>query len=316
MQTDLSIIIPTLNEENYLPGLLDAISRQTWPPLEIIVADAGSSDQTVEVAQKAGCRVVPGGRPARGRNAGVAVARGDIFLFLDADVKPEAWFLAHALAEFNRRGLDVATCPVKPLEGNLIDAVFHETANVFMQAIRPVSPHAPGFCIFARRQAHQNIGGFDETLLMSEDHDYVRRITAQRGRFGILHFPITVSVRRLQTDGRWNVALRYAFLSANQMLGNRFNQALLDRYLGEYRFGDHQPNDFHRQAQYYSSVQHIGQITLSSVRRSANDAKLYTYAFVGRIQPWLVENHNNKPPNGKPARINVISNVDEDHNAG
>lgn len=60
----LSIIIPSLNEEAYLCGLLEAIRQQTRPPLEIIVADAGSSDRTVKIALQAGCRVVPGGRPA------------------------------------------------------------------------------------------------------------------------------------------------------------------------------------------------------------------------------------------------------------
>ena len=254
--------------------MLDAISRQTLAPLEIIVADAGSSDHTVEIAQQAGCRVVPGGRPARGRNAGAAVARGDVFLFLDADVHPGVGFLAHSLNEFNRRGLDVATCPIQPLGGNLTDAVIHKAANIFIQAIRPFSPHAPGFCIFARRQTHKNLSGFDETLYMSEDHDYVQRITAQGGHFGVLHVPIPVSVRRMETDGRWNVALRYTFLAANQIIGNRFNHAMFDRYLGEYRFGQHQPMIVSRRwARRLTGFQRIGQTALISICQSANTAK-------------------------------------------
>jgi glycosyltransferase involved in cell wall biosynthesis len=233
----VSIIIPTLNEEAYLPGLLEAIRQQTHPPLEVIVADAGSADRTVEIALQAGCRVVPGGRPARGRNAAAAVAQGDIFLFLDADVLPEPDFLANALEEFERRELDAATCPIQPLGGNLTDVIFHQIANAFIKVSRPFNPHAPGFCIWSRRQMHARIGGFDETLHLSEDHDYVRRVVAQGGRFGILQAPIAVSIRRLQTDGRWNVAVRYSFLTINQMMGNPFNPTLLDRYLGEYRFG-------------------------------------------------------------------------------
>lgn len=235
----VSIIIPTLNEEAYLPGLLEAIRQQTRPPLEVIVADAGSSDRTVEIALEAGCRVVPGGRPARGRNAAAAVAQGDIFLFLDADVLPEPDFLAGAQEEFERRGLDAATCPVQPLGGNLTDAIFHQIANTVIKVSRPFNPLAPGFCIWSRREMHARIGGFDESLHLSEDHDYVRRVVAQGGRFGILHVPISVSVRRLETDGRWNVAVRYSFLAINQMMGNPFNPTLLDRYLGEYRFGHH-----------------------------------------------------------------------------
>ncbi|MCX7852501.1 MAG: glycosyltransferase [Caldilineales bacterium] len=243
----VSIIIPTLNEEAYLPGLLEAIRQQTCPPFEVIVADAGSTDRTVEIALQAGCRVVPGGRPARGRNAAAAVARGDIFLFLDADVLPEPEFLAASLEELERRGLDAATCPVQPLGGNLTDAIFHQIANAFIKVARPFYPHAPGFCIWSSRQTHASIGGFDETLPLSEDHDYVRRVVAQGGRFGILRVPIPVSIRRLETDGRWNVAVRYSFLTINQMMGNPFSPTLLDRYLGEYRFGHHAPTThFHR----------------------------------------------------------------------
>lgn len=235
----VSIIIPTLNEEAYLPGLLEAIRQQTRPPLEVVVADAGSSDRTVAIAVEAGCRVVPGGRPARGRNAAAAVAHGDIFLFLDADVLPTPDFLANAQEEFERRGLDAATCPVQPLGGNLTDAIFHQIANTVIKVSRPFNPLAPGFCIWSRREMHARIGGFDERLHLSEDHDYVRRVVAHGGRFGILHAPIAVSIRRLETDGRWNVAVRYSFLAINQMMGNPFNPTLLDRYLGEYRFGHH-----------------------------------------------------------------------------
>jgi len=316
MNTNLSIIIPTLNEESYLPGLLEAIGRQTWPPLEIIIADAGSTDHTVEIAQKAGYRVVPGGSPARGRNAGVTVARGDIFLFLDADVLPEPAFLSRALDEFNRRRLDVATCPVQALGGNLTDTAMHKAANIFIQAVQPFSPHAPGFCIFARRQTHESVCGFDETLYMSEDHDYVRRITAQGRRFGVLHVPIPVSVRRLDTDGRWNVALRYTFLTINQLIGDRFNQAMFDRYLGEYRFGYHQhPSGFHHRTQINKGFHRIGQTALTSIRQSATTVQKQTCAFVRKFQPGLAEDVR-KRPSVHPNQFTETSNIYKDQNAG
>ena len=60
----LSIIIPTYNEEWYLPKLLDSLDNQTFSDFEIIVADNHSKDCTVSVAKKHGCRVVKGGLPA------------------------------------------------------------------------------------------------------------------------------------------------------------------------------------------------------------------------------------------------------------
>jgi glycosyltransferase involved in cell wall biosynthesis len=70
-----SIIIPTLNEEVLLPNLLRDLQAQTFRDFEVIVADAGSKDGTVDLAQSLGARVVPGGMPAVGRNRGAPGCR-------------------------------------------------------------------------------------------------------------------------------------------------------------------------------------------------------------------------------------------------
>ena len=62
----LSIIIPTYNEEKYLPELLKSIKEQNFSSYEIIVADNDSNDNTVKIAESYGCKVVSGGLPAIG----------------------------------------------------------------------------------------------------------------------------------------------------------------------------------------------------------------------------------------------------------
>ena len=57
----ISVIIPTLNEEKYLPILLHSLKQQTFRDFEVIVADAGSTDKTKEVAEGLGAKLVPGG---------------------------------------------------------------------------------------------------------------------------------------------------------------------------------------------------------------------------------------------------------------
>ena len=89
----ISIIIPTLNEEKYLPLLLASIKNQAFKEYEIILADAGSKDRTVEIAKQYGCRIIPGGSPSKGRNEGAKVAKGELLFFIDADaVLPPKFF--------------------------------------------------------------------------------------------------------------------------------------------------------------------------------------------------------------------------------
>ena len=66
----LSIVIPALNEEKYLPLLLESIKRQSFFDYEIILADAGSKDKTIEIAKKYNCVIVGGGLPANGTLVG------------------------------------------------------------------------------------------------------------------------------------------------------------------------------------------------------------------------------------------------------
>lgn len=232
----VSVIIPALNESAFLPGLLDALRAQTRPPDEIIVADAGSTDNTPNLARERGATVVPGGMPGPGRNAGARAASGDILIFLDSDVLPGADFLANALNEFMREGYVVATCPIEALSDDLTDKVIMEASNLYLQIIQSVSPRAPGCCILARREVHTAIGGFDETLKMAEDHDYVRR-AAQHGVFGMLTSArIPVSMRRLDKEGIPRLALKYLWCELHALA-----QKPIRSMPFEYEFGDFQP---------------------------------------------------------------------------
>ena len=85
----IGVVIPTLNEASYLPGLLADLQRlRQIVPLDVVVADGGSRDGTLAVAERAAARTLvgPAGR-ARQLNAGAAAARGEWLLFLHADVR-------------------------------------------------------------------------------------------------------------------------------------------------------------------------------------------------------------------------------------
>lgn len=84
----LSIIIPTLNEEQGIVGLLDAMQPWRAQGAELIIVDGGSSDDTVTLAESLADRVVlsPSGRALQ-MNAGAAIASGQLLWFVHADTR-------------------------------------------------------------------------------------------------------------------------------------------------------------------------------------------------------------------------------------
>lgn len=205
----LTVVIPTKNEEVYLPKLLASLATQTLQPKAIIVADAHSTDRTREIARAAGAQVIDGGLPGVGRNRGAEQATTPYVLFLDADVElTDPTSLARMMDGMRKRGLDIATCEVSPLEAGKVDQLLHGAYNRYAKVVQHIFPHAPGFCILVRRSVHKKIKGFDETVIFCEDHEYVQR-AARVGRFGVLDVKVPVSIRRLERDGRFQTACKY-----------------------------------------------------------------------------------------------------------
>ena len=204
----LSIIIPTYNEEKYLPKLLSCIKKQSYENYELIVADADSKDKTRQIAKRYGCKVVNGGMPAVGRNNGAKAAKGNILLFLDADVQFDKNFLKNAVNEMQKRKLYVAGCYIKPFGNNAIDKIFFGIFNLWIAITQFFYPNASGGGIFCKRDAHKKANGFDETIKLSEDMNYVKRCS-KFGKFGILKSAMAyVSVRRFEKEGRFKVGFK------------------------------------------------------------------------------------------------------------
>ncbi|MFA6896752.1 MAG: glycosyltransferase [Patescibacteria group bacterium] len=204
----LSIVIPTKNEEKYLPKLLESIKRQSFTDYEIIVADNGSHDRTREIAETFNCKIVQGGLPGAGRNRGAEAAAGEIILFLDADTElPDADFLKDGLAEFKERKLAMGV-PIAITEGNYLDRLFFRWWNYCVVSSQFVKPLAGGWCIFVKKDLHQRLGGFDEKLMLGEDSDYAQRgVKLGKFRF-MLNVKVMASPRRLKKEGYLKVFLQ------------------------------------------------------------------------------------------------------------
>jgi len=198
----ISIIIPTLNEEQYLPVLLDSLKKQTYTDFEVIVADANSQDKTTTKAIELGASVVVGGMPAVGRNNGAKAAKGDLLLFLDADIKFHSTFLEEIFNEFNYRKLDIATCRIsKNVKNKFAKTVY--VLGGFTDNIRQYtnSPIGTGACILLKRKVFDDLNGFDEQKVLQEDWDFLQRAVKSGYKFRILKNEIDVSTRRFDRQG-------------------------------------------------------------------------------------------------------------------
>lgn len=204
----LSIIIPAYNEEKFIPGLLECIKKQPYKNYEVIVADANSKDKTRQIAKKHGCRIVEGGMPAAGRNNGAKAAKGDVLLFLDADVQFGRDFLKNAVNEFKKRNLDAAGLYIHPASSSPVYRLFFGIFNLWIFATQFFYPNASGSGIFCRKQLHKKIKGFDEKIRLSEDMDYVKRC-GKFGKFRIIKSAKSfVSMRRFENEGKLKVGLK------------------------------------------------------------------------------------------------------------
>jgi glycosyltransferase involved in cell wall biosynthesis len=230
----VSIVVPTLNEEKYLPRLLESLNWQTRTDFEVIVADAASADGTLEVAQQWNCRLAPGGRPAQGRNQGARLAQGQYLLFLDADVTVPPSFIEDLLAKMELKQLAVASGFIIPDSRRLVDHVLLFLSNWYHFVLQLVSPHASGFYIAARKTLHDRIGGFNEEVWMAEDHDYVVR-AARHGKFRYLRHPrVHFSTRRFDKEGRARLIWRFFVMEIYRAFFKEIRKKIVDYDFGKF----------------------------------------------------------------------------------
>ncbi|MCK5490897.1 MAG: glycosyltransferase [Candidatus Pacebacteria bacterium] len=224
----LSIIIPTKNEEVFLPKLLESIHKQTFQDYEIIVADNKSKDKTPEIAKQYGCVLTQGGMPGSGRNLGAQISKGEILLFLDSDTElGNEFFLELLVEEFQDQKLDCAV-PQVFLEGKFLDKLYYAFWNILVMIFQKISPFAGGWCIFARKEMHDKINGFDERIVLGEDSDYAKRI-GKIGKFRMMKgSKVKVSPRRFAKEGHLKIIIQsigvgiYWAIKGKDDKGNRF----------------------------------------------------------------------------------------------
>lgn len=194
----VSFVVPAHNEELLLPRALEAIAgagRHLHRPHEVIVVDDASDDRTAEIASGHGARVIRAEcrQIAGARNAGARAARGDLLIFVDADtaVSPGAVRGAVGAIEDGATygGGQVIWDGRIPLwSRGLLSLILWMYARIGL---------ASGAFLFARREAFERIGGFDEAMYAGEEACCARALRRE-GRFAWVREPVITSGRKLR----------------------------------------------------------------------------------------------------------------------
>ena len=172
--TDISVIVPTWNEECYLPKCLSSLRNQSLKRhYEIIVVDGGSTDRTLEIARAFADKVLvePGKPVGAARNAGAKVAEGAILAFIDADTMASQAWLEGIIQSFRvNPSVVCVTGPTIPYGGSRFDELMYRVANGLERfSFKLGFPHVAGFNCAYKKNAFWSAGGFDENRELSED---------------------------------------------------------------------------------------------------------------------------------------------------
>lgn len=207
----LSVIIPCYNAADTIAAQLEALASQRWSePWEVIVADNGSTDETLIIverykAQLLNLRTVDASArrgAAHARNVGARTAIGDALAFCDADDEVGTGWVAAMGRALSEHDFVASRFDVEKLNVPWVQKSHANPQRDGLNEYRypPYLPHAGGSGIGVKRALHQVVGGFDESMPILEDTDYCWRIQLTGTK---LHFvpDAVVHVRHRNTLG-------------------------------------------------------------------------------------------------------------------
>jgi rhamnosyltransferase len=187
----VSVIIPTLDAENHLPGLLESLNHQDPAPSEIIVVDTCSTDRTQAIAEENKCKTLTiqkkDFRHGRARNLGANHARGDILVFLTQDVLPVQPDFIDQLTKPIREGVAAASTArqipypdATPIES--YSRKFNYPDKSQIRTIHDLPTYGIKTFFFSNSASAINRdvflanGGFAENLIVDEDLEFCARL--------------------------------------------------------------------------------------------------------------------------------------------
>lgn len=235
-----SIVIPTLDEESYLPLLLSDLSLQTFDDFEIIHVDGGSQDKTLEKAKqwrdKINLRTFSHDQRsvAAERNRGASESNGDWIIFMDADDRLPNSFLADVKRQINlndgnpRKRFDIFTTLVRLNHADrksFQKRMVINSINFFLKnTSKTKRPIALGAMLGIRREVFGRVR-FDEKNKVSEDSIFVKHGIMSGWKYTVLITPTYFySMRRVSSNGAYHTIITGFMMNFRYLIGDNFNK--------------------------------------------------------------------------------------------
>ncbi len=197
----ISFIVPTLNEEKYLPMLLRSIKRQKSGGFETIVVDSSSKDRTVEIAKSFGCRTINAPKGvSESRNIGGRAAKGGLLVFVSADVALSDGFFIKKITE---KKIRLGIVKMKPDKNTFVNKLVFSAYNFLNCVLARWIPSLaifPGDLIIVEKRIFEKTGGFNKGMHLSEDRDFVLR-ASKYAKPVMVDISVFLSTRRMRKWG-------------------------------------------------------------------------------------------------------------------
>lgn len=216
MKPHISVVIPAFNEEKRILACLSSLQKQTSPKelYEVIVVDNNSTDNTSEVANKAGATVLHCSEKgvAAARQYGVDHARGEIIAFTDADSFVQEDWISNIEINMKDKTLLLLGGKVVPDTKNRFDLFAYEVADRAIRVQQLLGKVLPwGINMAVRKDALNKVGGFDRTISSAEDWDVALRLQKQFGSKAARYFPSIVAYTSNRKQENRKVFAKYVW---------------------------------------------------------------------------------------------------------
>lgn len=209
MHPFVSVIIPVHNGERFLAEAIECVLNQKYAPLEIIVVDDGSTDDSARIAAAFGERLKyfyqPQQGPSAARNRGIERAQGEIIAFLDHD---DLW-AANSLRD--QSAYLVAHPDIEIVQGLIVQIEQAPSASnpdefVYQESSEPYQFINVGSALY-RKHVFERVGGFDEEMRQGEDADWFLRAWEKDISKAVLPRVVLYyrrhEINRLRESGPW-----------------------------------------------------------------------------------------------------------------